>query len=147
VREARTAQLPAPTGENGALPSFTRSVPIAARQLKYRRNINNPGTLKRSTTMDTNNNGSRKLLLQKQTISNADLAYVFGGDDNTSKVVSGAVSAIASGVSGGIASLPGAPASTAPVVVSAAGSAAASAGASQAVSDLVSRLSNPFNSF
>ena len=97
--------------------------------------------------MDTKNNGARKLLLQKQTISNADLAYVLGGEDNTGKVVSGAVSAVASGISGGIASIPGAPASTAPIVVSAAGSAAASAGASQAVSDFVSRLSNPFNSF
>jgi hypothetical protein len=97
--------------------------------------------------MDTKNNGSRKLLLQKQTISTADLAYVMGGEDNTGKVISGAVSAIASGVSGGIASVPTAPASSASVVVSAAGSAAASAGGSAAVSDLVSRLSNPFNSF
>ena len=97
--------------------------------------------------MNTNTDGSRKLLLQKQTISNADLAYVMGGEDNTSKVASGAVSAIVSGVSGGVASVPTAPASGASVVVSAAGSAAASAGASAAVGDFVSRLSNPFNSF
>lgn len=95
-----------------------------------------------------NNNGSRKLLLQKQQISSADLAHVRGGDDdNTGKLVSQSVSAVISGVASGIVSIPGAPASTVPIVASAGASAAAGYEGSGAISNFVSRLSNPFNSF
>ena len=52
--------------------------------------------------METNNKGSRKLLLQKQQISNADLAGVYGGAENTGGQWGGAISAITSGIVGGV---------------------------------------------
>lgn len=94
--------------------------------------------------MQSHSTRSGKLLLQKQQISNAELADVRGGKDNTSKVVSASASAIGSAVAGGITT---APLSATTAIVGAVGSGAAGGQFSGDVGNLASQLSNPFNSF
>jgi hypothetical protein len=84
--------------------------------------------------METNNKGSRKLLLQKQQISNADLADVYGGAENTGGQWSGAISAITSGIVGGFGAA-FVSASSSVTVAGVTGSIAASKAGSEAISD------------